>query len=102
MAGLELGRSVHAHAVKACAERTIFVGSALVDMYGKCGCIQDSEQAFGEMPKKNLVTMNSLIGGYAHQGQVDMALALFDQMAPHGSGDGNSGVDENRNQQLCK
>ncbi|RID62333.1 hypothetical protein BRARA_E01415 [Brassica rapa] len=86
MAGLELGRSVHAHAVKACVERTIFVGSALVDMYGKCGCIEDSEQAFDEMPEKNLVTMNSLIGGYAHQGQVDMALALFDQMAPRGSG----------------
>ncbi|KAG2325127.1 hypothetical protein Bca52824_007855 [Brassica carinata] len=86
MAGLELGRSVHAHAVKACVERTVFVGSALVDMYGKCGCIEDSEHAFDEMPEKNLVTMNSLIGGYAHQGQVDMALALFDEMAPRGCG----------------
>ncbi|ESQ56086.1 hypothetical protein EUTSA_v10024593mg [Eutrema salsugineum] len=82
MAGLELGRSVHAHAVKACIERSLFVGSALVDMYGKCGCIEDSEQAFDEMPEKNLVTLNSLIGGYAHQGQVDMALALFEEMAP--------------------
>ncbi|XP_010440383.1 PREDICTED: pentatricopeptide repeat-containing protein At4g14850 [Camelina sativa] len=86
MAGLELGRSIHAHAVKACVERTIFVGSALVDMYGKCGCIEDSEQAFDEMPEKNLVTLNSLIGGYAHQGQVDMALALFEEMAPRGCG----------------
>ncbi|KAF8115420.1 hypothetical protein N665_0027s0036 [Sinapis alba] len=86
MAGLELGKSVHAHAVKACVEKTIFVGSALVDMYGKCGCIEDSEQAFDEMPEKNLVTMNSLIGGYAHQGQVAMALALFEEMAPRGCG----------------
>ncbi|KFK43734.1 hypothetical protein AALP_AA1G165800 [Arabis alpina] len=86
MAGLELGRSIHGHAVKACVERTIFVGSALVDMYGKCGCIEDSEQAFDEMPEKNLVTLNSLIGGYAHQGQVDMALALFEKMAPRGRG----------------
>ncbi|KAL0864095.1 hypothetical protein Bca101_043213 [Brassica carinata] len=73
----ELGRSVHAHAVKACLERTIFVGSALVDMYGKCGCIEDSEQAFDEMPEKNLVTKNSLISGYAHQGQVDMAVGII-------------------------
>ncbi|CAB78527.1 hypothetical protein [Arabidopsis thaliana] len=92
MAGLELGRSIHAHAVKACVERTIFVGSALVDMYGKCGCIEDSEQAFDEMPEKNLVTRNSLIGGYAHQGQVDMALALFEEMAPRGCGAVENGM----------
>lgn len=81
MAGLELGRSVHALAVKACVEGNIFVGSALVDMYGKCGSIEDSERAFNEMPERNLVCWNAMIGGYAHQGLADMALALFEEMA---------------------
>ncbi|XP_031278205.1 pentatricopeptide repeat-containing protein At4g14850-like [Pistacia vera] len=80
MAGLELGRSVHALAVKACVEGNIFVGSALVDMYGKCGSIEDSELAFKEMPERNLVCWNAMIGGYAHQGLADMALALFEEM----------------------
>ncbi|MED6188192.1 Pentatricopeptide repeat-containing protein [Stylosanthes scabra] len=35
LGGLELGRTVHALAVKACVDENIFVGSALVDMYGK-------------------------------------------------------------------
>lgn len=80
IAGLELGRSVHAVAVKACVEGNIFVGSALVDMYGKCGSIQDAEIAFNKMPERNLVCWNAIIGGYAHQGHADMALASFEEM----------------------
>ena len=80
LGGLELGRSVHALAVKACVEENIFVGSALVDLYGKCGSIENAEQVFSEMPERNLVTWNAMIGGYAHQGDVDMALGLFEEM----------------------
>ncbi|CAJ2630225.1 pentatricopeptide repeat-containing protein At4g14850 [Trifolium pratense] len=80
LGGLELGRSIHALAVKACVEENIFVGSALVDLYGKCGSVENAEQVFGEMPERNLVTWNAMIGGYAHQGDVDMALRLFEEM----------------------
>ncbi|EOY05698.1 hypothetical protein QUC31_016636 [Theobroma cacao] len=80
MSGLEFGRSVHGLAVKACVKGNVFVGSALIDMYGKCGSIKDAEQAFHEMPERNLVTWNAMIGGYAHQGCADMALALFQDM----------------------
>ncbi|KAG2727578.1 hypothetical protein I3760_01G163500 [Carya illinoinensis] len=80
LSGLELGRSVHALAVKACVEGNVFVGSAIVDMYGKCGSIHDAEQAFYEMPERNLITWNAMIGGYAHQGHADMALAFFQDM----------------------
>ncbi|KAK3040575.1 hypothetical protein RJ639_029021 [Escallonia herrerae] len=80
LAGVELGRSVHALAVKTCIEKNLFVGSALVDMYAKCGSIEYCERAFHEMPERNLITWNALIGGYAHQGHADMALALFEEM----------------------
>lgn len=96
IAGLELGRSVHALAVKACVEGNIFVGSALVDMYGKCGSIEDSEQAFHEMPERNLITWNAMIGGYAHQGQSHMALTLYQDMAA-----GNHGVFPNYVTLVC-
>ncbi|CAI0452488.1 unnamed protein product [Linum tenue] len=80
LAGLEMGRSVHALAVKSCVDADIFVGSALVDMYGKCGSISDAKQTFDEMPEKNLFAWNAMISGYAHQGHADMAIALFKQM----------------------
>ncbi|OIW00769.1 hypothetical protein TanjilG_22268 [Lupinus angustifolius] len=56
LGGLELGKSVHALAVKVCVEDNIFVGSALVDLYGKCGSIENTEQVFSEMPRRKLVT----------------------------------------------
>lgn len=81
LAWLEQGRSVHALAVKACVDRNVFVGSALVDMYGKCGSIEDAECAFDEMPSRNLITWNAMVGGYTHQGHANMALALFEEMS---------------------
>lgn len=80
LSGLDLGRSVHAVAVRSSVDGNIFVGSALVDMYGKCGSISDAEQAFQEMPDRNLVSWNAIIGGYAHYGDAHMALAVFDEM----------------------
>ncbi|KAF5199144.1 Pentatricopeptide repeat, partial [Thalictrum thalictroides] len=80
LAGLELGRSVHCLGVKGCVDENVYVGSSLVDMYGKCGNIEDSERAFSEMPVRNLITWNAMIGGYAHQGCADRALALFKAM----------------------
>ncbi|KAL8027022.1 hypothetical protein ABFX02_14G068300 [Erythranthe guttata] len=80
LAALESGRVVHGLAVKACIEENIFVGSALVDMYGKCGSIEDCERAFFMLPNRNLICWNALIGGYAHQGRADVALELFREM----------------------
>ncbi|KAI3932410.1 hypothetical protein MKW92_036198 [Papaver armeniacum] len=87
LAGLELGRSMHGLAVKSCVEGNVYVGSALVDMYGKCGSIEDSERAFFELPERNLVTWNAMIGGYSHQGNAEMALAVFEEMT-----EGENGV----------
>ncbi|KAF8733161.1 hypothetical protein HU200_015535 [Digitaria exilis] len=78
--GLELGRALHAVAVRSCIDANIFVASALVDMYGKCGGIEDAEQVFFEMPQRNLVTWNAMIGSYAHIGDARNALAVFDDM----------------------
>ncbi|XXG73736.1 hypothetical protein AAC387_Pa07g2595 [Persea americana] len=86
LAGLELGKSVHAIAVKSCVDVNIYVGSALVDMYAKCGSIEHSEQVFDEIPERNLTTWNALIGGYAHHGYAEMALAAFEEMIHGGSG----------------
>ncbi|KAL8516425.1 hypothetical protein ACS0TY_014905 [Phlomoides rotata] len=80
LAALESGRVIHGLAVKACIDENIFVGSALVDMYGKCGSIDACERVFFSMPRRNLISWNALIGGYAHQGHAEMALDLFKEM----------------------
>ncbi|KAJ1275941.1 hypothetical protein BS78_05G175200 [Paspalum vaginatum] len=82
--GLDLGRALHAVAVRSCIDANVFVSSALVDMYGKCGGVGDAEQVFFEMPQRNIVSWNAMIGGYAHIGDARSALAVFDDMITGG------------------
>ena len=35
-------------------EADVFVGTALVDMYAKCECIDMAEEVFEGMPKRNV------------------------------------------------
>ncbi|CAN1270383.1 Pentatricopeptide repeat-containing protein At4g02750 [Linum perenne] len=78
---LVLGKQLHGFVMRSGFETDVYVGSALVDMYGKCGSIHDAEQTFREMPEKNLFAWNAMISGYAHQGHADMAIGLFREMA---------------------
>lgn len=58
----------------------VHVGSALVDMYAKCGNIRRACQIFDEMHDKDIVTWNSMIGGLAVNGFATEAIKLFDKM----------------------
>ncbi|KAK8923986.1 Pentatricopeptide repeat-containing protein [Platanthera zijinensis] len=80
LSGVNLGRSLHAVAVRSCLDSNIFVGSALLDMYGKCGSIEEAEQVFESIPERNFVTWNAMISGYAVQGNASNALKVFDDM----------------------
>lgn len=79
-AELKLGRSLHGSIVKRMCEMDIFVGTSLVDMYAKCGEMEDSKLVFDGMRKKNIVTWTSLITGYARNALGKEALAIFQVM----------------------
>eukprot|EP01018_Ginkgo_biloba_P027263 Gb_11025 [translate_table: standard] len=76
----ERGKEVHAHVIKTGFVSNVFVGSALVDMYSKCGSIEDACMMFNEMPEHNLVSWNAMIGGYAQNGCAEESLTCFRQM----------------------
>ncbi|CAA7390480.1 unnamed protein product [Spirodela intermedia] len=75
-----LGRQLHSYLVRFGYTSNVYVGSALVDMYAKCGCLRDTEQAFGEMPSRNIVSWNAMMSAYAHSGCGGDAVALLDRM----------------------
>ncbi|XP_047250144.1 pentatricopeptide repeat-containing protein At5g48910 [Capsicum annuum] len=60
------------------------VGTALVDMYGKCGCIEFSYQLFQKMPKRDVVTWGVIISSFATHGQAKKCFQLFDEMIDSG------------------
>ncbi|CAN6472453.1 unnamed protein product [Victoria cruziana] len=77
---LDLGRQVHSTMLKSGFMSNVFTGSALVDMYAKCGSIEYSKLAFNEMPNRNIVSWNAMISAYAQNGCGKAALGLFDEM----------------------
>jgi pentatricopeptide repeat protein len=47
---LKEGRSVHEQIIQSGCESDVFVGSSLVDMYAKCGSLEDAWRVFHKMP----------------------------------------------------
>ncbi|TVU08662.1 hypothetical protein EJB05_42073, partial [Eragrostis curvula] len=60
--------------------RNVVVGSGLVDMYAKCGLIDDACRVFEGMHEKNVYTYSSMIAGLAAHGRANDAIALFNDM----------------------
>ncbi|CAK9236426.1 unnamed protein product [Sphagnum troendelagicum] len=81
---LEEGRLVHQQIVKSGCESNIFVGSSLVDMYAKCGSMEEACKVFNKMPLRNVVSWNAILGGFAMHGHGKEALEHFKQMRSEG------------------
>lgn len=79
-ANVRRGKEIHGYALVIGVEDDIFVRSALVDMYAKCGFIGEARNLFYRMSKRNTVTWNSMIFGFANHGFCNEAIELFKQM----------------------
>ncbi|XP_062092095.1 pentatricopeptide repeat-containing protein At3g20730 [Humulus lupulus] len=55
----------------------LFVQSALIDFHSKCGKMDDACYVFERMSKRDLVSWNAIIGGYAVQGYSDDSFRVF-------------------------
>ncbi|GLT70416.1 hypothetical protein SLA2020_424970 [Shorea laevis] len=78
------GRQVHAHTEKDGYVTDVVVGSALINMYCKCGDVYEAWQFFNTMPVRNTVTWNEMIHGYAQNGHGNEALVLYQRMIEAG------------------
>ncbi|EEF51793.1 pentatricopeptide repeat-containing protein, putative [Ricinus communis] len=81
---ISIGRQLHSCALKMEVGDDIFVSCALIDMYGKCGSIEDAHCVFDEMPERNIVAWNTIIAGYALHGYSEEALDMVYEMRNSG------------------
>ncbi len=81
---LEKGRLAHEQIIQSGCESDIFVGSSLIDMYVKCGSIEEAWRVFKKMPSRDVVSWNVMIMGHVKCGQGQKALELFQQMQLEG------------------
>ncbi|KAJ7559015.1 hypothetical protein O6H91_04G065900 [Diphasiastrum complanatum] len=84
LGALNCGRWVHSMISERRFHLNVHLGNTLVNMYAKCDSIEDASQVFEKMPRRDLVSWNAMIAGYARQGHSGKALLLFQQMQREG------------------
>ncbi|KAF5184669.1 Pentatricopeptide repeat-containing protein [Thalictrum thalictroides] len=80
LAAITLGKQFHSFVIKLGFETDVYVGSSVVDMYAKCGSMEDSIIAFNEQGNPNTVTFNALISGFGQHGKAEEAIKTFEKM----------------------
>jgi pentatricopeptide repeat protein len=81
---ISTGRSLHNLIIKVGMEDDNFVASSLIDMYSKCGAIEDAVHYFSRTHHQDIVVWNSLLAGHAHHGNGEEVLKAFDKMQTSG------------------
>ncbi|WCJ35919.1 Pentatricopeptide repeat (PPR) superfamily protein [Euphorbia peplus] len=77
LGALDSGRWVHSYIDSISLSGIMKVHNALIDMYAKCGALDEAFEAFHRMKNRNIVTWNTMISGLATHGHTDKALELF-------------------------
>ena len=79
------GGEIHAEvARKGLVHSNPIIGTALVDMYARCGILSKAEEVFEKLPVRNIMSWTALIAGYMQHGQDEEALKCFEQMQSDG------------------
>ncbi|WJZ87172.1 hypothetical protein VitviT2T_006573 [Vitis vinifera] len=84
LGALSQGAWAHVYVLKHNLKLNHFVGTALIDMYSKCGCLDLACQLFDQLPHRDTLCYNAMIGGFAIHGYGHQALDLFKKMTLEG------------------
>ncbi|XP_022159626.1 pentatricopeptide repeat-containing protein At5g48910-like isoform X1 [Momordica charantia] len=77
---VDQGRWVHAYLKRNSIKLDAVLGTALLDMYAKCGRLDMAWEVFEEVEEREVFTWNAMIGGLAIHGRAEDALELFSKM----------------------
>ncbi|CAL5019450.1 unnamed protein product [Urochloa decumbens] len=77
---IDKGCAFHGYLIRRALDTDVIRGTALVDMYGKCGNMELARLVFDRMDERNYVSWDALLSGYVENGLVDSALDTFRQM----------------------
>lgn len=84
LGALQQGRWVHEQIIRTQMVVNVQLGSALINMYARCGSIEEAHHVFEEMPQKDLIAWTAIICGYGMHGLAHLSESLFLRMVSHG------------------
>nr|CAD1841652.1 unnamed protein product [Ananas comosus var. bracteatus] len=77
---IKQGLQVHAQACVSGYSADISIGNSLINLYAKCGMIEEALSAFEILTLKDEISWNGLISGFAQSGLCEEALRVFVKM----------------------
>ncbi|CAM8952910.1 unnamed protein product [Rhodiola kirilowii] len=80
LAALDKGKEIHHCITEYNLESNEMVMGALLDMYARCGAMDEAQQVFDQLPDRDCVSWTSMISAYGSHGQGQKAINLFTEM----------------------
>ncbi|XP_058078474.1 pentatricopeptide repeat-containing protein At4g14170-like [Magnolia sinica] len=71
------GKEIHGSVLKLGFDRDVFVGNTLLAFYGSLMVLSDARRVFDEMPERDVVSWNSIIGVLSVNGCLSEAVDMF-------------------------
>lgn len=84
LGALDFGIWIHHYIEKHNLCMNVALGTALINMYAKCGNIDKAVKVFTELPVKNSLAYTAVIGGLALHGSSNEAISFFKKMVSLG------------------
>ncbi|XP_015571137.3 pentatricopeptide repeat-containing protein At3g57430, chloroplastic isoform X2 [Ricinus communis] len=86
LANLPYGQCLHAYAARRYSpiSLNLSLANAFITMYARCGSMQNAEKIFKTLPKRDIISWNTMITGYGTHGSACDAILAFMQMLEDG------------------
>jgi pentatricopeptide repeat protein len=79
------GQEIHAEIERrGFLETDLVVGNSLVNMYIKCGSLFRAQHVFDQLAVRDMISWNTLLGGYTHLGDSSNVFSIFNRMVGEG------------------
>ncbi|KAG0473163.1 hypothetical protein HPP92_015020 [Vanilla planifolia] len=80
LGSMSQGKALHALFFRHLTDLSVELGTALINMYGRCGGLTAARRVFDEIRYKDSSTWTAMIGGLAMNGRGEEALTFFSGM----------------------
>ncbi|KAL3524377.1 hypothetical protein ACH5RR_017211 [Cinchona calisaya] len=81
---LRVGLQIHSQVLRVALDANLYVGNGPIAMYGKCGCLREARRILEDMPRRDVVSCNFVVTGYAQNGRFHDAVELCREMESFG------------------
>ncbi|MQM05163.1 hypothetical protein Taro_037973 [Colocasia esculenta] len=84
LGALHKAKTVHDYILGKKFPLDVILGTAVIDMYAKCGSVDAAREVFDQMKEKNVISWSAMISAYGIHGCGKEALELFPVMLQNG------------------